>query len=82
MTAALKRRINDLEQMKAAAPTVPRLIVLSAPGDQVERLSDGVRSWQREADEDHETFLVRVEADLGNGPPVLLAASDEMIGTW
>lgn len=78
----LKRRIGELEQAAAAAPNMPRLIVLTSPGNQIERLSDGALSWQREAGEDHETFLVRVEADLGNGPPVLLAASDEMIGTW
>ena len=74
MTTSLKRRISDMEQMTAASPCTPRLIVLTSPGVQVDRLSDGQKSWQRADGEADADFLSRVETDLGAGLPVLLAS--------
>ena len=75
MTAALKRRINDLERMTDASPCAPRLIILASPGSRLERLSDGQRFWQRSDGEADADFLARVETDIGDGPPVLLASA-------
>jgi len=72
-TAALRRRLAELEQQQATTPG-PRLIVLAAPCQQVDSLSDGRTTWTRTDGEDEAAFLARVERDLGDGPPVLLAA--------
>lgn len=71
----LQRRIDALESRAVLVEQVPRLIVLTSPDKPLDRLTHGDgRTWLRAAGEDRAAFLARVEADLGNGPPELLAA--------
>ena len=71
----LQRRIDALESRAVLVEQVPRLIVLTSPDKPLDRLTHGDgRTWLRAAGEDRAAFLERVEQDLGDGPPVLLAA--------
>lgn len=71
----LQRRIDALESRAVLVEQVPRLIVLTSPDKPLDRLTHGDgRAWVRAAGEDRAAFLARVEQDLGDGPPVLLAA--------
>lgn len=71
----LQRRIADLEARVAQVEQAPRLIVLTSPDKPLDRLTHGDgRTWARDEGEDEAAFLARVEADLGDGPPELLAA--------
>lgn len=71
----LQRRIDALESRAVLVEQVPRLIVLTSPDKPLNRLTHGDgRTWAKAPGEAEADFLARVEADLGNGPPVLLAA--------
>ena len=71
----LQRRIDALESRAVLVEQVPRLIVLGSPDKPLDRLTHGDgRTWLRAAGEDRAAFLARLEQDLGDGPPVLLAA--------
>jgi hypothetical protein len=71
----LQRRIDALESRAVLVEQVPRLIVLTSPDKPLDRLTHGDgRTWLRAAGEDRAAFLARLEQDLGDGPPVLLAA--------
>ena len=71
----LQRRIDALESRAILVEQVPRLIVLAAPNQPLNRLTHGDgRTWARADGEMEAAFLARVEADLGKGGPELLAA--------
>ncbi len=71
----LQRRIADLEARVLKVEQAPRLIVLTSPDKPLDRLTHGDgRTWARDEGEDEAAFLARVEADLGKGPPEMLAA--------
>ena len=71
----LQRRIADLEARVLKVEQAPRLIVLTSPDKPLDRLTHGDgRTWARADGEMEADFLARVEADLGDGPPELLAA--------
>jgi hypothetical protein len=71
----LQRRIDALESRAVLVEQVPRIIVLTSPDKPLDRLTHGDgRTWLRAAGEDRAAFLARVEQDLCDGPPVLLAA--------
>ena len=71
----LQRRIDALESRAILVEQAPRLIVLTSPDKPLDRLTHGDgRTWARADGEDRADFLARVEADLGKGPPELLAA--------
>lgn len=71
----LQRRIDALEARVAQVEQAPRIIVLTSPDKPLDRLTHGDgRTWVRAAGEDRAAFLARVEQDLGDGPPELLAA--------
>lgn len=72
----LQRRIDALESRAVLVEQVPRIIVLTtSPDKPLDRLTHGDgRTWLRAAGEDRAAFLARLEQDLGDGPPVLLAA--------
>ncbi len=71
----LQRRIADLEARVAQVEQAPRIIIMAAPNQPLDRLTHGDgRTWARADGEDRADFLARVEADLGKGPPALLAA--------
>lgn len=72
---SLQSRIDALESRAVLVEQVPRLIVLTSPDKPLDRLTHGDgRTWLRAAGEDRAAFLARVEQDIGDGPPVLLAA--------
>ncbi len=72
MTRTLKRRIAALEAPHDAIPA-PRLIVLTSPGADIVRLRHDGCEWSRQEGESPDSFQARVLADLGDGPPLLLA---------
>ena len=72
---SLQSRIDALESRAVLVEQAPRIIVLTSPDKPLDRLTHGDgRTWLRAAGEDRAAFLARVEQDLGDGPPVLLAA--------